>query len=75
MIIWTGWGVLVFVFALVALVLAEALSDAAFGAGYYAANSWPKLAAIAVAAVAIWLTGRRLNAERGRTVTLRSAGG
>jgi hypothetical protein len=73
-IIWTGWGILVFVFGLGALVIAQALANAVLGAGYYETNAWPKIAAAVVAAILMWLVGRRLNGAPGRTVVDKQTG-
>ena len=73
-IIWTGWGILVFIIGLLALVIAQAAANAVFGAGYYEANVWPKVAGAVVAAAVIWLVGRRLNSDPGRTVIDKQTG-
>ena len=74
MIIWTGWGILVFVIGLGALVIAQAVANAALGPQYYEHNAWPKIVAAIVAAVAIWLVGVRLNGAPGRVVVDKQTG-
>ena len=62
MLIWRGFGILVAVLAIVALVGAQLVADALGGEGTYS-RDWPIYAGIglALAGVVAFLLGRRLN--------------
>jgi hypothetical protein len=67
MIVWRGWGYLVFVITLGVLILMEVGTGRLFhDSNYYAAHGWPRLLGFLVAAVAVWFLGTYLNrrAER-----------
>jgi hypothetical protein len=62
MIIWKGWGILVFVMAVVALVIAHGIAEAASGnPQYYATHNWVKCLAFLAAAVPVYFIGRNIN--------------
>ena len=64
MIIWSGWGILVFVIVIAVEIPMQWAVESLFGAKYYQTHGWPKLVAYGLAAVPIWFIGRRLNRER-----------
>lgn len=61
MIIWRGWGILVFIFLMVALVGSEWLTRAHFGPDYTRDHHWPLAAALAAAGLATWVVGSIVN--------------
>ena len=61
MIIWRGWGILVFIFLMVALVGSEWITRAHFGPDYTRQHHWPLAAALAAAALATWIVGSIVN--------------
>lgn len=76
MIIWRGWGIVVFALAIVAFVGAQLIADAIGGQGTYSSD--PALYAgigVALAGVAAFLLGRSLNdPSRGRTLVDKGTG-
>jgi hypothetical protein len=59
--IWHRWGHLVLALFVAAFVGTQWLVDARYGEGFYAANGWPKVAAMASAAVLVAGIGFLLN--------------
>jgi hypothetical protein len=67
MFIWRGAGFLVPLFALGALMTAQAAVNAAFAdPEYYRMHEWPKLVGLSVGAALIWTVGRVLNRRQER---------
>jgi hypothetical protein len=66
--IWRGRGWLVPVIVLGAFALSQLASNALYGDGFYAANAWPKYAAIIFAALSIGLLGFNLNHKKRQTL-------
>ena len=69
MIIWSGFGFLVAVFALASTLLCNLVVDAGFGAGYYIAHHWTFGIAMLLAGVLCALTGRPLRDRGTRVLT------
>ena len=61
LVVWRGFGWLVPVVVIAALILSQLSVDAVYGDGFYTANAWPKQAAFVLAAVLIGLLGFFLN--------------
>ena len=57
LIVWRGFGWLVPVVVIAALILSQLSVDAVYGEGFYTANTWPKQAAFIVAALSIGFLG------------------
>jgi hypothetical protein len=64
LIVWRGLGWLVPVFVFAALMLSQLSVDTIYGDGFYTANTWPKQAALIVAAFAVGVLGIYLNHKR-----------
>jgi hypothetical protein len=64
-IIWSGWGILVVVFAGAALVVGLVLDQAV---GFRAAHPWLTGLAELLAAAGVWYVGVRLNTANDRTL-------
>ena len=64
LIVWRGFGWLVPVIVIAALILTQLAVDAVYGQGFYTANAWPKQAAFIAAAVFVGLLGVFLNHMR-----------
>jgi hypothetical protein len=60
-VIWTGFGFVVPIAALLCMVIAQLLIDAVFGANYYTTHTWPKTAACFFTACILWSLGRWMN--------------
>lgn len=80
MIIWSGFGFVVAVFALAASLFCNAIVDAGLGAGYYSAHYWTIGLSMLLAATLCALYGRKLrnggsrelvDAQTGERVVLR----
>ena len=61
LVVWRGFGWLVPVFVMAALIVSQLSVDAFYGEGFYTANAWPKQAALALAAVSVGLLGFLVN--------------
>ncbi|MDJ0904560.1 MAG: hypothetical protein QNI96_00970 [Woeseiaceae bacterium] len=61
LIVWRGFGWLVPVIVIAALILTQLAVDAVYGQGFYTANAWPKQAAFIAAAVLVGILGVFLN--------------
>jgi hypothetical protein len=72
-LIWRGWGILVALLALFALIATELIVDGLYGPGTYGAHAgrYAPLGLLPVALV-LWPLGRRLNRSRGEALRLRS---
>lgn len=67
MIIWSGLGFLVAVIAFGCLVASEFAVESIFQDDqYYQTHGWPKLLALLVAGIIVWLLGRRLKGGEAR---------
>ncbi|BCO10139.1 hypothetical protein GF1_25150 [Desulfolithobacter dissulfuricans] len=66
MIIWKGWGILAIVIPLLCSLGAQFIIDAIMGAGWYMEASWPMPLALALSAVFVFVTGKRLNNRPGK---------
>jgi hypothetical protein len=67
MIVWSGWGILVAVVAVVSFLVTGFVINAAMqNDQYYETHGWPKLVAFAfaVAALIVWPLGRAFNRPR-----------
>lgn len=61
LLIWKGYGFVVPVIVfLVSLVLQYSL-DEVFYQGYYTSAQWPYIAALVIAAIAVWFLGKKIN--------------
>ncbi len=61
LIVWRGFGWLVPVIVMAALILSQLSVDSIYGDGFYTANAWPKQAAFVAAAVLVGFLGFFLN--------------
>ena len=69
LVFWRGLGWLVPVIVLGVMILTQLAVDAFYGDGFYTANTWPKSAAVILAALSIGLLGFYLNhVKRGSLV-------
>jgi hypothetical protein len=66
MIIWSGFGILVFVFAFGCSLAVNLFINPFFGDGYYRTHGWPLALALAVAGALSWKVGNALNGRRGK---------
>ena len=74
MIIWTGWGLLGLVLAIVPSIAFESVLNSVMGPAYYRTYVWPKALSWMIAAAAIWIVGTCLAARPGRTVIDKETG-
>lgn len=75
MIIWKGWGILLIVIGVAALLLTEVVIEALLGnPAYFQDHTWPMAAAVLIAAGAVWVLGNRLNGGTGRTLVDQETG-
>src|SRR6266498_5431113 len=74
MIIWSGFGFLVVVFAFACSLIMSVLSNELFGSGYYQTHAWPLALAIAIAGALTWLVGNALNQRRGKVMIEKDTG-
>ena len=61
MIIWSGLGFLVVVFAFGCSLAVNLVTNPFFGSNYYKTHSWPLALALVVAGALSWLVGNALN--------------
>jgi hypothetical protein len=61
LVVWRGFGWLVPVIVVAALILTQLSVDAVHGEGFYTANAWPKTVAFVAAAICVGLLGLFLN--------------
>ena len=67
MIIWSGWGFLVFLIVFVVSWLAEcSVESSLHDQSYYQSHGWPLAAALICSAVVTWYLGSFLNRQLGR---------
>ncbi len=74
MIIWSGFGFLVVVFAFACSLTMNVFTNALFGSGYYQTHAWPLALAIAIAGALTWLVGNALNRRQGRVMIEKATG-
>lgn len=74
MLIWRGWGILVFVLGLAPALLVQLAGDAVLGQGYYVAHRWPKFVALALGAGLVWLLARVLAGRPARVLVDKATG-
>ncbi len=68
MIIWSGWGFLVFLIVFAVSLLAELFVESSLhDQRYYQSHGWPLAAALLCSAVVTWYLGSFLNRQPGRT--------
>lgn len=68
MIIWSGWGFLVFLIVFAVSLLAEvSVESSLHDESYYQSHGWPLAAALICSAVVTWYVGSFLNRRPGRT--------
>lgn len=68
MIIWSGWGFLVFLIVFAVSVLAEVLVESSLrDESYYQSHGWPLAVALICSAVVTWYVGSFLNRQPGRS--------
>ena len=66
MIIWSGLGFLVFVFAFACSLAMNVVINPLFGHGYYQTHAWPLALAIAVAGALTWFGALHSTGDRAR---------
>jgi hypothetical protein len=64
LVIWRGFGWLIPVVLFGTILLSQMALDSIYGAGFYKANAWPKIAAITVSSLFIALLGYLLNYKK-----------
>lgn len=75
MIIWRGWGILVFLITIAVMVIFQGIVGAVFGdPQFYKSNDWPKGAALLLSGVAVYFAGRYFNGKAGRVMTDKATG-
>jgi hypothetical protein len=74
MIIWSGLGFLVFVFAFGCSLAMNVFTNALLGNEYYQTHAWPLALAIAVAGALTWLVGNALNRRQGKVMIEKDTG-
>jgi beta-xylosidase len=75
MIIWSGRGFLVALIAFGCLLFSEWSTEAAFhDTSYYQTHGWPKLMALFVAAVLVWMLAQYWNREPSRVLVDKQTG-
>ena len=74
MIIWSGLGFLVFVFAFACSFAMSLFTNALFGDEYYKTHSWPLAIAMCVAGVLTWLLGNALNRRQSKVLIEKETG-
>jgi hypothetical protein len=68
MIIWSGWGFLVFLIVFALSLLTELSVESSLrDESYYQSHGWPLAAALLCSAVVTWYLGSILNRQPGRT--------
>jgi len=73
-IIWTGKGYLVFVVVFGCSLIANLISDAAIGSGYYDTHKWPFAVSLIVSAAICWLLSDYLRKRSDRVVIDKQTG-
>src|SRR4051794_22056437 len=68
MIIWRGWGILVFIAVFSCSLAANVVANSVGGKGYWETHGWPLACALLVAAAIIWPASVLLGKEAGRVV-------
>ena len=75
MIIWKGWGILVIVIAVAAIIIIQGVVGAASGdPQFYEVHDWPKGLALLLAAVGVYFVGRYFNNKPGRVMIDKATG-
>jgi hypothetical protein len=75
MIIWSGLGLLVFVFAFGCSLGMNLLTNAVFkDESYYITHRWPLCVALLIAGTLSWLLGRHLDSKQGRILVDKATG-
>jgi hypothetical protein len=74
-IIWSGWGFMVFLIVFAASLLAESSVESALhDQNYYQSHGWPLAVALIASAVVTWFLGSFLNRQPERTVIDKETG-
>ena len=69
MIIWRGWGIIVFFVVFASSLVAQVLTNTLTGSGaYWKEHGWPFACALACSGAVIWLIDQRLSRGRDRTL-------
>ena len=63
MIIWRGWGILVFIFVMTALLGSEYVARTYLAPDYTKHHHWPMAAALGAAGLACWVVGGIVNRD------------
>ena len=74
MIIWQGLGFLVFVIVFTCSLIANLISNATVGKGYYDGHKWPFALSLIVSAAICWSLGDYLRRRSDRTVIDKKTG-
>lgn len=74
MIIWSGFGFVVPVVAIAAMVVAQMLVDGALGENYYTTHAWPKMAACTFTAAVLLVFGLWINKPTGQVLVDKQTG-
>lgn len=72
MLVWRGWGILVILLTVACMFGTQVIMNAALGTGAY--QEWMAGVALLLAAIPVWLIGRRLNGRPGRTLVDQATG-
>jgi hypothetical protein len=74
MIIWSGFGILVFVFAFGCSLVMNLLMNPLFGDEYFETHAWPLSLALVVAGALSWIVGNALNGRRSKMLIEKETG-
>lgn len=74
MIIWSGFGFLVPIVVIAAMVVTQLLINGAMGANYYTTQEWPKFVGCTFAALDLLLVGLWMNKPTGQVLVHKVTG-
>lgn len=74
MIIWQGFGIMVFVIVFACSLVANLITNAVVGPGYYDSHKWPLAVSLMVSAAVCWFYAQYLGRRPGRVVIDKQTG-
>ena len=74
LIIWKGFGFLVFFIIFATVIGGQIAVDSIFGTDYWMNNAWPLSLSLLISGLACWFLGRYLNGRPGKTVIDKETG-
>jgi hypothetical protein len=72
--VWSGFGFVVPIVFVLAMVVWQLLIDLILGHGYYVLHGWPKFTAVVFTAILLWFLGRWLNRPSGKILIEKDTG-